>query len=298
MPAIEDMAIPYSEPFDWRYLLRYLRSRAATGVEQVDGARYVRTVRIQEVVGLLTIENERPQGRLIVRFSRRLASHTALIEQGVRRIFDLDADLPHIHSVLGRDPALAPLLRRSPGVRVPGAWCPFELLVRTIVGQQVSVKAATTIMGRIASRCGRSYGEQFGSLSLFPTPRAICQSDLSAIGMPTKRVAALQSIAAAIAKDELRIDGTTAAASVKARLVEFAGVGPWTAEYFALRGLRDGDAWPATDLVLKRTVRDIAGPAADWRHAEPWRPYRGYAAMHLWNHAALATQAETAKGQT
>lgn len=298
MSAFGDMAIPYSEPFDWGYLLRYLHNRAASGVEQIDGGRYVRTVRIQDVVGLLLIENERPQGRLIVRFSRPLVPYVASIEQGVRRIFDLDADLPHIHSALGRDPALAPLLRRSPGVRVSGTWCPFELLVRTIVGQQVSVKAATTIMGRIASRCGQAYGEEFGSLSLFPTPRAICERDLSAIGMPSKRVAALQSIAAAIAKDELRIDGAATAPSVKARLVEFAGVGPWTAEYFALRGLRDGDAWPATDLVLKRTVRDIAGLAADWRHAEPWRPYRGYAAMHLWNHAALATQAETAKGQT
>lgn len=289
--GLEQIIVPYSRPFDWEYFLAYLRTRAASGVEVIDPNRYVRSIQIDDAVGVVTVENDSHADQLIVRFSRSFALHATLVEQRIRRIFDLDADLPRIHRVLERDPSLVPLLAHSPGVRVPGAWCPFELLVRTIVGQQVSVKSATTVMGRIAARCGRECRSGYGPTWVFPTPRMIAESDLSAVGMPGKRVRTLQSVANAVATHELSVEASLSAASVKAALIQHAGVGPWTAEYFALRGLRDGDAWPASDLVLRRAVDErTAGSKPDANYADRWKPFRGYAAMHLWNHATLLTQ--------
>lgn len=289
--GLEQIAVPYSRPFDWEYLLTYLRTRAASGVEVIDSNRYVRSIQVDDTVGVVTVENDSHADQLIVRFSKSFAPHTALVEQRIRRIFDLDAGLPRIHQVLERDPSLAPLLAHSPGVRVPGAWCPFELLVRTIVGQQVSVKGATTIMGRIAARCGREYRSGYGPTWAFPTPRMIAESDLSVIGMPGQRVRTLRSVAAAVATGELSIEAGLPVTAVKTALVQFAGVGPWTAEYFALRGLRDGDAWPASDLVLRRAVDErTAGSKLATNYADRWKPFRGYAAMHLWNHASRSTR--------
>ena len=286
---LEQITVPYSRPFDWDYLLGYLWNRAASGVETFEANRYVRSVRFDDAAGVVIVENDPSTDRLIVQFSAPFAPHAAEVEQRVRRIFDLDADLPQIHRVLGRDPSLVLLLARSPGVRIPGAWCPFELLVRTIVGQQVSVKGATTVMGRIAARCGREYRNGHGPTWVFPTPRMIAESDLSDIGMPGQRLRTLQSVAAAVARGELAIEPGPPAAAVKAALIRQSGIGPWTAEYFALRGLRDGDAWPASDLVLRRAVDERAvGSTPDLNYADRWKPFRGYAAMHLWNHATHA----------
>ncbi|MBN9522504.1 DNA-3-methyladenine glycosylase 2 family protein [bacterium] len=273
------------------YLLAYLRPRAAAGVETFDPDRYVRSVQFDDAVGVVAVENDPRADRLVVRFSTPFVPHAAEVERRVRRLFDLDADLPQVHRVLGRDPSLVPLLAHSPGVRIPGSWCPFELLVRTIVGQQVSVKGATTVMGRIAARCGREYQSGYGPTWAFPTPRMVAESDLSAVGMPGQRVRALQSIAAAVATGELSVEANLPAAAVKAALIRQPGIGPWTAEYFALRGLRDGDAWPASDLVLRRAVDErAAGSTPDPNYADRWKPFRGYAAMHLWNQATRAAR--------
>lgn len=197
-----------------------------------------------------------------------------------------------VHSVLSADPRLAPLVRASPGIRVPGAWSAFELIVRAIVGQQVSVKSASTIMGRIASRLGTrvedaSRGESY---LVFPRPRSIAEGNLDQIGMPTRRVAAVQGIARAVADGAIPFsDDGTVIDGVKPALLGQRGIGPWTAEYFALRALRDSDAWPGSDLVLARSLAALAPGATEserYAMSERWRPWRAYAAIHLWNRAA------------
>ncbi len=190
-----------------------------------------------------------------------------------------------MRDALVADPVLGPLIARNPGLRVPGAWSPFELLVRTIVGQQVTVKAATTIMGRIASRFGTpvAIAGLDATAFHFPTPATLARAHWDGIGMPGKRIAALQAVARAIDDDSIKFPAPGEdTAAFRAALLQLPGIGPWTVEYFAIRALRDLDAWPATDLVLKRAVEQGATP-------EHWRPWRGYAAMHLWNGAAAGT---------
>jgi DNA-3-methyladenine glycosylase II len=163
---------------------------------------------------------------------------------------------------------------------VPGAWSAFEVLVRAIVGQQISVKAASTLMGRLAQRAGKpvEFGGESAIRFLFPSPRDLAQANLDRIGMPTKRAEALKNIARAIADGAIPFsDSCEPTVGVKEALLEQPGIGPWTAEYVAMRALRDGDAWPGTDLVLRRAI--VPGAA------ERWRPWRAYAAVHLWNSA-------------
>ncbi|MDR3636029.1 MAG: bifunctional DNA-binding transcriptional regulator/O6-methylguanine-DNA methyltransferase Ada [Isosphaeraceae bacterium] len=288
------LALPYTPPLDWLLLLRHLQGRATAGVEQVYDGVYMRSVEVAGDTGLLTVSHHPTESRLEVTIRGAAARHAPELAERVRAVFDLDADLASVHAVLGADPWLAPAIRAFPGLRVPGAWSPFELIARTIVGQQVTVKAATTIMGRLANRLGRPIpGVPDGEPSLlFPLPRAIADGDLEAIGMPSQRVAALRGVARAFAEESIPFaeskgctDGT------KAALLALPGIGPWTVEYFALRALRDTDAWPASDLVLRRALAECApslSPAAVLARTERWRPWRAYAAMHLWNRVSQA----------
>ena len=288
------MSLSYTPPLHWLLLVRHLGARATAGVEHVRDDRYTRTVDVDGDTGVLTVSHTPDESSLHMTIQGAAARHAAHLAQRVRRLLDLDADLAAVHEALGADPWLAPSLRAFPGLRVPGAWSPFELIARTIVGQQVTVKAATTIMGRIAARAGRALcGSADGEPHLvFPSPRAVSEADLDAIGMPSKRVAALQAVARAFAEGRVPCsesggctDGT------KEALLALPGIGPWTVEYFAMRALRDSDAWPASDLVLRRALAECAPglpPARMLARTERWRPWRAYAAMHLWNKAAQA----------
>lgn len=284
------LALAYIPPLDWRFFLRYLGARATPGVEAViEPGRYVRTIEVGGDCGRLALSHHPEEDRLLLEIQGEVTRHTPTVLARVRLMFDLDVNLALVHETLRSDPGLGPLLSAAPGIRVPGAWCPFELLVRTIVGQQVTVKAATTIIGRIASRLGTPVdGANPGEPSfLFPSPRAIADGSLASIGMPSKRAEALQNVARAIADKAIpfpSIDLPGNPDEIRQALLERPGIGPWTVEYFALRALRDPDAWPATDLILRRAVAQLhqaTSPAI-----ERWKPYRGYAAMHLWNNAA------------
>jgi DNA-3-methyladenine glycosylase II len=282
----------YTPPLDWPFFLQYLGNRATAGVEEVDQGRYARTIEVAGRAGTLVLAHHPKDARLILTIRGEARGHPEAVLGRVGRMFDLEIDLASVHSVLGADPRLGPLLVASPGIRVPGAWSPFELLVRTIVGQQVTVKAATTIMGRIARRFGQTAEgpDGNGPSFLFPSPRVLADGDLGAIGMPSRRVAALQHVARAIADGAIPFpDPDGGAAGVKEALLGLPGIGPWTVEYFALRALRDADAWPGTDLVLRRSLQQQAPPSDPTETPVPerWRPYRGYAAMHLWNKASL-----------
>lgn len=281
------MRLAFRPPLDLVWLLELLGGRAAPGVESVRDGEYRRTVAFDAARGWITVAAGRPdEHALTVRVSTRLGAHLMRIASSVRRVFDLDADPVTIARALSADPAMAVRVRKRPGLRVPGAWQPWEIALRAIVGQQVSVAAATTIVGRIVSRAGERVETPFAELTnLFPAPASVAAADLSNIGMPGRRTQTLQRFAAALAGGALTLEAGASYDDTVRRLCEFPGIGRWTAEYIALRALGEPDAFPAGDLGLRKALGQGA-PAPERevaRVAEPWRPWRGYAAMHLWN---------------
>jgi AraC family transcriptional regulator of adaptative response / DNA-3-methyladenine glycosylase II len=197
-----------------------------------------------------------------------------------RRMLDLDADPGAVATVLSRDPRLRPLVAARPGLRLIGSWDAWECVVRTVVGQQVSVRAAGTLLGRLVATVG-STG--------FPTAAELVDRDLTRVGLPPARAETLARIAGAVVAGELVLDGSAPAGEPLAALAALPGIGPWSVALVALRGLRDPDAWPTTDLVLRRSCLRLGIDPDQDGHG--WRPWRGYAAAHLWEDAAHAAHA-------
>lgn len=283
------LRVSYRPPFDWPGLLAFLAVRATPGVERVDAGRYRRTVRIGDTTGWIEVAPAPDAAALEVRLSPCDGAALLPALEGVRRVFDLGADPLQIAAQLRADQRLRPLLRARPGLRVPGAWDPFEVAVRGIAGQQISVAGATTIIGRLVRRCGTPVELGDGLTHLFPTPAALAEADLSGIGMPAARSAALRALARAVAGGGLRLDAARGLGDAVERLRALPGIGEWTAQYIAMRGLGEPDAFPFGDLVLCQALGNGAGKvsAAELaRAAEAWRPWRAYAALHLWADAA------------
>jgi DNA-3-methyladenine glycosylase II len=299
--------LPFKAPYDWPRVLRFFAGRATPGVEAVEDGVYRRAIEWEGASGTLSVCRHARKMRLVVAVVGEASRHIDALAPHAATMFDVSADPAAIGAHLARDPWLAPLVEAAPGLRVPGAWSAFELVVRAIVGQQVSVKAATTLIGRLVARAGAPIDDHphAGTGWRFPTPAALAGADLAQVGMPGKRVAALQAVAQAVASGRVPIDrvntGTTGVgdlADMRKALLALPGIGPWTVEYIAMRAWRDADAWPATDLVLMQSIasRDaaLARPAAQRALAEAWRPWRAYAAMHLWNE--IADRANGARG--
>ncbi|MFL6640968.1 MAG: DNA-3-methyladenine glycosylase family protein [Paraburkholderia graminis] len=304
MSTLDDVAtleLPYKAPFDWRRLLRFFSGRATPGVETVEDGAYRRAIEWAGDSGTLSVR-EHPRKRcLVASIEGPVSRHADALAAPIAKMFDLHADPKKIGAALAADPWLAPLIDAAPGLRVPGAWSGFELVVRAIVGQQISVKGATTIIGRLVQRAGeRIDGHPHDNTAWrFPTPQALAAVDLAQIGMPGKRVAALQGFAHAVATGDVPLDSATADASeLRAALLALPGIGPWTVEYVAMRAWRDPDAWPAWDLVLMQSIcaRDpsLVRPTQQRTRTDAWRPWRAYAAMHLWNE--VADRAGAARG--
>jgi AraC family transcriptional regulator of adaptative response / DNA-3-methyladenine glycosylase II len=276
------LSLGYRPPYDWDALLGFLASRAIPGVERVAGGVYSRTIEMAGAAGSVAVENEPGRHRLraTIRFPR-VAALPRIIAR-LRQIFDLDADPEAIGVALSRDPRLAPLVAERPGLRVPGAWDGFELAVRAILGQQITVSAATRLAGAIAQRWGEPF-EGSGLERLFPRPEALAGAVIA--GMPAARAAAIARLAASAAADPGLFErGETLEASIGA-LTALPGIGEWTAHYIAMRALREPDAFPAADIGLMRAMDDGAGrpsAAALLARAQAWRPWRAYAALHLW----------------
>lgn len=271
-------------PFDGAAVVGFLSGRTIPGVEHTADGRYRRSVRLANGVGVLTCE---PQpGR--VRCTLDLGDLRDLREavERARRLFDLDADPVAIDHVLADDDALAPIASRHPGMRVPGTVDGFEMTVRALIGQQVSVAGARTIAGRLAARLGQPFDDPDGELShAFPTPEAVAASDPDALPMPTARARAIIAVARAVS-DGVIILGPAADRVETVRMLRaIKGIGPWTAGYVAMRALSDPDAFPVADLGIRYAVERLGmdgAPKAVERRAERWRPWRAYAAMHLW----------------
>jgi len=278
------VALEATPPFDWAPFVAFLAARAIPGVEAVDGDRYRRSIEIDGVAARVEI---RPTATGIeATLDDRLLRDR--IEPRLRRWFDLDADVAAIDAHLSRDPLLTPLVAARQGLRVPGAWDPFELAVRAIIGQQVSVAGARTIAGRIVARAGDRLPSPTGGIEgLFPTPEQLAAADLSAIGMPGARARAIVGFASAVAADPGLLAQSDELDEIVRRLKALPGIGEWTAQYVALRGLKHPDAFPASDLGILRALAGPDGrrptPAQVLARADPWRPYRAYAAQHLWS---------------
>lgn len=281
------LRLAFRPPFDAEALLAFLAARAIPGVELVEDGTYRRSFAVEGVRSVLAVRARRGETHLRLEVPGAASRPLAALVERVRRLFDLDADPAAVAAVLGRDPAMAERVRARPGLRVPGAFDGFELAVRAILGQQVSVAAATTLAGRLA----RAFGEPLadpphpGLARLFPAPEVLAEAPVERIGMPAARARAVRALAAEVAKGRLVLAAPGDAEAARARLRALPGVGAWTAEYVALRALGDPDALPAGDLGLRRALARGGRPVGARglsRRAEAWRPFRSYAAVHLW----------------
>jgi AraC family transcriptional regulator of adaptative response / DNA-3-methyladenine glycosylase II len=294
------LRLPFRRPFDWPALLAFLEARAIPGVESVCGGAYRRSLALDGARGSVAVTLS-DDGRHLVASLRlsRLAGLATLVAR-LRRQFDLDADAEAIAAHLAGDRDLTPLVRARPGLRVPGAFDPFELAVRAILGQQVSVAAATCLAGRLVAAFGEPLDAALAAPDvgapgiLFPAPERLAEADVAAIGLPRARAAAISGLAAAVAATPGLLEPGEGLEDTVARLTRLPGVGPWTAHYVAMRALREPDAFPASDLGLRRALATPAGlpsAAALEARAEAWRPWRAYAAIALWSGPAGAPTA-------
>lgn len=285
-PLLE-VRLSYRPPFDWAGMLRFFSQRALAGIETVSNDTYSRTIRCGDAIGVIIVSHDPARRHLLLQVPAALAAHLPEIAARVRRIFDLHADPAGVREHLWTDTRLRSLLKRRPGLRVPGAWDPFEIAVRGIVGQQVSVAAARTICGRIVAR----YGEplpQNGHAALhhvFPAPERLAGARMNGLGLTTRRIATINGLARVFADGSVDLAAHSLDTVVE-RLTELPGVGPWTAQYIAMRALSEPDAFPTGDLGLIRawetqTKKKVSAKELD-RAAEAWRPWRAYAALHLW----------------
>jgi len=301
-------------PFDAAQVLGFIAPRAMPGVEEVDGAdsaqshstmsrargsgtgvaapevaqlSYMRVVRFGGNTGIIEVTTT-PDGQLQLRIPSTLAPHALAAVERTRQMFDMKADPLAIAEHLSDDPILASLTARFPGVRVPGAWSPFETAVRAILGQQISVAGATTLAGRIVDRYGERVAadSDVGVTHLFPSPERLVRARVETLGLTKARARAIRVLARASAEGALAPGAELE--EILERLESLDGIGPWTAHYVAMRVFGEPDAFPSGDLALRRAALEL-DPGLDTEkkliaRAESWRPWRAYATMLLWRH--------------
>ncbi|HRB81264.1 MAG TPA: AlkA N-terminal domain-containing protein [Nitrospira sp.] len=292
------LQLPYQQPYDWQNMLDYLRARAIDGLEVVQDGLYRRSVLLDGLQGTVTVAHNPARHCLLATI--RFPSVRALqaIVARVRHQFDVGADVDSIATHLSKDGALAPLIALRPGLRVPGCWDGFELAVRAVLGQQITVEAARRLGGILVDLWGDRLLNS-GEIRLtrtFPTASRLATADLSRLGMPAARRATIKALAhAAVANPRLFLPGKSLDEQI-ARLRAIDGIGAWTAHYIALRALREPDAFPAADVGLLRGAAQLEGvvvTAAQLLHrAEGWRPWRAYAAQYLWTITTRTSHAE------
>ncbi len=305
-PSAIALKLSYAPPYDWRGMIDFLGARAIPGVEVVEPHRYMRTIELDGRHG--TIEVTQARGHSALAVTIRFPSVRALpaIVARIRRVFDLGADIRAITTQLAEDPHLAPLVASRPGLRLPGAWDGFELAVRAILGQQIAVTSARHLAAKLVATHGvplSTAGDCVspGLTTVFPRPAQLATADLTHLGMPRARLAALSALAAAAATDAGLFHGEQDLDAAVARLKALSGVGEWTAQYIAMRALGQPDAFPAADIGLLRAMVGTDGgrptPAALLARAESWRPWRAYAAQHLWAAGAAIVTRKPASAQ-
>ena len=294
------LRLPFRPPLAWDEMLGYFALRAIPGVETVADGAYRRTVTVGGDPGVVEVSPGHGGDHLLLRAHLPRWEGLIHVAQRVRRIFGLDGDVAAARARLGGNPALGPLVAARPGLRVPGTWDPFETGVRAIIGQQVTVAAATTISGRVVARHGTPVPglAPLGLTHIFPSAATLAAGDLDGLGLPGARVRAVQAFAAAVADGRVRLDRSVGLDALVESLVSLPGLGPWTAHYIALR-LGEPDAFPASDLGLRRAAvagngaapDDVPSAEALAARAAAWRPWRALAAVHLWTSDGASARA-------
>ena len=285
--ASSTLRLSYRPPYDWEGMMAFLSARALAGVEDVTGGAYSRTVRLGDVTGWFVVTHSPRSRALILEFAQSLTPVLPGLLRRLRGLFDLDARPDLIARHLMRDARIGAAVRANRGVRVPGAFDGFELALRAIVGQQVSVKAATTMAGRLATAFGEPIATPFERLNrLTPAPGRIAAAGVDALarqGLIAARARSLIALAAAQASGSLDLDAGTShnPEEVIERLVALPGIGPWTAHYIAMRALRWPDAFPKEDIAVRRSLGGVTANEAEGL-SQAWRPWRSYAVMHAW----------------
>jgi AraC family transcriptional regulator of adaptative response / DNA-3-methyladenine glycosylase II len=282
-PSEFSFRLGYRSPFDWEQLLGFLFRRAIPEVEAVAEGAYFRTVRVSrqniEYTGFLEVRNAPEKRMLIVRLSDTLAPACVIVLERIKRLFDLEADPIAINKVLGA------LAQDRPGLRVPGSFDSFEMSVRAILGQQISVAGARTLAGRIATRFGTPIDLPVPFLSrLFPSAQRMAQAtsdEIDRLGITGRRAETILALARAISRGELILEPGNRVEGTLRQLRKIPGIGEWTAQYLAMRALSWPDAFPHTDLGIRQALGE-KNPKKILEMTEPWRPWRAYAALHLW----------------
>ena len=282
--------VRYRPPYDWESMLDFLKARAIPGVEVVENGCYRRTVAIGSSVGSVVISHLAKKNSLQVTIHFPNVQSLPAIVSRVRRVFDVGADIETIDTHLAHDARLAPWVAKRPGLRAPGGWDGFELAVRAVLGQQVSVAAARRLAGQLVALHGEPVTEGVsthpGLTHAFPTAKRLASIEAIGVGMPAARSRALQALAKAAASDPNLFRPLGSMEEAIARLRAIPGIGEWTAQYITLRAIREMDAFPASDIGLLRGAAKVDGapatPVSLLHRAELWRPWRAYAAQHLW----------------
>jgi len=274
-------SLRFRPPFCWSGLLDFLAPRAIPGVEAVEDGVYRRIFSLNNHIGWLEAAFDRPSNALSLHIRFPEPRWLFLIVERVRRMFDLSADSEEIASHLRRDPVLAGRVASRPGLRIPGCWDGFELAVRAILGQQVTVAGASTLSGRLVRTFGTPVVVSKELTHIFPAPEKLAESDLIKIGLPKARAECIRSLARAVRDRKIAFSGAVNAEEFLSQFSELPGIGPWTAQYVSIRAFGEPDAFPAGDLGLLRAL-GLRNPRELESRAQRWRPWRAYAAMYLW----------------
>ena len=277
----------FRPPFCWTAMLEFLAPRAIPGVEVVEGGSYRRVFSLNNHVGSIKASLDHASESIVLSIHYPQPQSLFLIVERARSLFDLSADPHDIAAHLRRDPLLARRVAARPGIRVPGSWDGFELAIRAILGQQVTVQGATTLAGRLVRAFGmpiqieNTNANGSALTHLFPSPEILAQADLRQIGLPGARARSIQGLAQSVRDCKIAFSGVANVSEFLQQLRKLPGIGEWTAEYIAMRALNEPDAFPASDLGLLR-ASGLDDPRTLQARAEAWRPWRAYAAMYLW----------------
>ncbi len=285
-PGFIHLRLPYRAPYDFAHLLEFYGRRTIPGVEVVDADGYRRSFVIDGVPGWFAVAPMANDNALALHVHHPKSSELGVIAARVKRMFDVDADPRALATAFRRSELMKPLLRRWPGQRLPGAWDGFELAVRAVLGQQVSVAAARTLAARVAATYGTPFaaGATVGLSALFPSPAALVDAPLETQGITRARAATIRGLAQAVLDGRVQFRAEQPLAAFESDLVALPGIGPWTAHYIAMRALAQPDAFPAADLILRRSAGQgrTLGTRELEALSEEWRPWRAYAVMLLW----------------
>ncbi|HCT06919.1 MAG TPA: 3-methyladenine DNA glycosylase 2 [Pseudomonas sp.] len=280
------MKLAYQPPYDWAAMVGFLSLRAITGLETVEAGVYRRSIRVNGQPGLISVA---PGAGDWLDVDVDFPSPSALpeIERRLRNMFDLDAQPQLINAQLAKDPLMAQLVAARPGLRVPGTWDGLELAIRAVLGQQITVVAAIRLAGKLVAQYGTPLETPHGGIThVFPTAEVLAAADLATLGMPKARVRTLSGVAQALLDDPELFEPKASLKEGVARLVALPGIGDWTAQYIAMRQMREADAFASGDIGLINALAALEGGPVSARQllarAEAWRPLRAYAAQHLW----------------